>query len=187
MPKSYRADRQHVLLHFGAVNYQATVYVNGQQVADHKGGYDAFSADITEALHGDGAQELMVAVHAPIDSLDVPVGKQRRTAARDLLHGGLGHLADGLDGAGAGDAHRHAHRDARTSPAAPSRSAPRIAGELSPANALGRRLRRQHARRPCRGRRRTPPLTLKIDQPRLWSPADPFLYTFKATLRTAVR
>ena len=38
---------QHVLLHFGAVDQIATVWVNNQQVAHHEGGYTEFSADIT--------------------------------------------------------------------------------------------------------------------------------------------
>ena len=40
---------RHVQLHFGAVDYEATVWVNGVQVATHKGGYDRFEADITAA------------------------------------------------------------------------------------------------------------------------------------------
>ncbi len=42
---------QHVLLHFGAVDQIATVWVNNQEVARHEGGYTEFSVDITRALH----------------------------------------------------------------------------------------------------------------------------------------
>ncbi|MBV8992057.1 MAG: hypothetical protein JO372_26165, partial [Solirubrobacterales bacterium] len=38
---------QHVLLHFGAVDWQATVWVNGQLIGTHSGGYDPFTMDIT--------------------------------------------------------------------------------------------------------------------------------------------
>jgi beta-galactosidase/beta-glucuronidase len=41
-----------VLLHFGAVDYRATVWVNGQLVATHEGGHTPFTADITIALTG---------------------------------------------------------------------------------------------------------------------------------------
>ncbi len=51
-----------LLLNFGAVDYQATVYVNGTQVATHTGGYTAFTADVTAALKPGAAQELVVAV-----------------------------------------------------------------------------------------------------------------------------
>ncbi|HEX8884497.1 MAG TPA: glycoside hydrolase family 2, partial [Noviherbaspirillum sp.] len=43
-----------VLLHFGAVDYKATVWVNGHRVAIHEGGHSPFSADITSALNGSG-------------------------------------------------------------------------------------------------------------------------------------
>lgn len=39
-----------VILHFGAVDYHAIVYVNGTQVIEHKGGYTPFSVNITEQL-----------------------------------------------------------------------------------------------------------------------------------------
>jgi hypothetical protein len=77
VPTAYTKDGRHVRLNFGAVTYDAAVYVNGQQVARHLGGYDAFSADITSALTARGPQEIIVAVHSPVDSEHIPVGKQR--------------------------------------------------------------------------------------------------------------
>ncbi|MER6924351.1 sugar-binding domain-containing protein, partial [Streptomyces spiralis] len=65
-----------VVLHFGAVHHEATVWVNGTEVAHHEGGYTPFSADVTDAL-GDGEQLLVVRVHAPADKLDIAHGKQR--------------------------------------------------------------------------------------------------------------
>ena len=41
---------ERVLLHFGAVDYRATVWVNGRLVATHEGGHTPFAADITPAL-----------------------------------------------------------------------------------------------------------------------------------------
>ncbi|WP_212915064.1 PA14 domain-containing protein [Streptomyces sp. TS71-3] len=67
-------------LNFDAVDWQATVYVNGLRVAAHKGGYDRFSADVTDALTGKGPQELLVGVYDPTDAAngeDPPIGKQR--------------------------------------------------------------------------------------------------------------
>jgi hypothetical protein len=68
---------QRLLLHFGAVDYEATVYVNGVEVAHHLGGYNAFTADVTDALRGTGPQELVVGVYDPTDSGGQPIGKQR--------------------------------------------------------------------------------------------------------------
>ena len=74
VPKPWAGKR--VLLHFGAVDWEATVYVNGKKVGDHRGGYDAFSFDVTDALKKDGAQELVVGVFDPTDQGDQARGKQ---------------------------------------------------------------------------------------------------------------
>jgi hypothetical protein len=66
---------KHVILHLDAVDWQATVYVNGQQVGLHKGGYDPFSYDITSYLNG-GTNELIVNVYSPEDNGGQPRGKQ---------------------------------------------------------------------------------------------------------------
>lgn len=67
-----------VLLHFGAVDWEATVWVNGREIGTHRGGYDAFSFDITDALNPRGAQEILVAVWDPTDAGYQPRGKQVR-------------------------------------------------------------------------------------------------------------
>ncbi len=67
---------ERTLLHFGGVDWQTTVYVNGQKVAEHKGGHTPFSADITGALKSSGANELIVKVWDPTDFGSQPRGKQ---------------------------------------------------------------------------------------------------------------
>ncbi|MYW11261.1 glycoside hydrolase family 2 [Streptomyces sp. SID2563] len=62
-------------LNFGAVDYQATVWVNGKKVAEHTGGYTAFTADITDAIKGSGPQEIVVGV-TDTTGADQPTGKQ---------------------------------------------------------------------------------------------------------------
>ncbi|MBM9617851.1 LamG-like jellyroll fold domain-containing protein [Streptomyces zhihengii] len=62
-------------LNFGAVDYRARVFVNGKQVADHTGGYNAFTADVTDALKGSGPQEIVVAV-TDTGGANQPMGKQ---------------------------------------------------------------------------------------------------------------
>jgi len=180
VPADFTAGGKHVRLNFGAVAQDATVYVNGTQVARHTGGYTSFSADITSALHGKGQQEIIVAVHAPVDGANVMVGKQRLkpegifyTAASGIWQSvwlepvpatSLAQLyftaaksldaftvASKIEGHGAGATlHVVAYADGKP------------AGEASgPAGQ---------------------PLHLAIAQPHPWSPQDPFLYTFKATL-----
>jgi len=65
-----------VLLHFGAVDWDATVYVNGTEVGSHRGCYDPFSFDITDALNDSGQQEIIVRVFDPTDDHTQPRGKQ---------------------------------------------------------------------------------------------------------------
>jgi len=67
---------QRLLLHFGAVDWEATVYLNGKELGAHRGGYDGFSIDLTDALKPSGPQELAVAVWDPSDAGAQPRGKQ---------------------------------------------------------------------------------------------------------------
>ena len=67
---------RHTLLNFGAVDQQATVWVNGTQVGSHTGGYDAFQFDITSNLRS-GSNEIIVGVYDPTDSGSGAHGKQR--------------------------------------------------------------------------------------------------------------
>jgi len=75
-PGKWRGQR--VLLHFGAVDFEATVWVNGQKVGEHRGGYDGFEMDITDALNKGKANELVVSVWDPTDAGTQPRGKQVR-------------------------------------------------------------------------------------------------------------
>ncbi|MCA9310066.1 MAG: hypothetical protein KDA21_02610 [Phycisphaerales bacterium] len=74
-PPTPRGGR--LLLHFGAVDWQSTVFVNGQQVGQHEGGFDPFTFDITAALVP-GTNELVVRVWDPTDAGHQPRGKQVR-------------------------------------------------------------------------------------------------------------
>ncbi len=76
-PVEWRSGR--ILLHFGAVDWECAVAVNGRTVGTHRGGYDPFSFDITEALR-DGANELTVTVKDPTNRGGQPRGKQWDTS-----------------------------------------------------------------------------------------------------------
>lgn len=180
VPAEYTAHGKHVQLNFGAVAQDATVYVNGKKVASHSGGYTSFAADITSALRPKGPQEIIVAVHAPVDGANVMVGKQRLkpegifyTAASGIWQSvwlepvpatslaQLDFTADRtldaftvtskVDGGSKGATlHVTAYADGQT------------VGEAE--GFVGK------------------PLHLSVAHPHPWSPQDPFLYTFKATL-----
>ncbi|MEU4743864.1 AbfB domain-containing protein [Actinosynnema sp. NPDC023658] len=80
VPQSWGGRR--VQLHFGAVDYEAAVWVNGTQVTTHKGGYDRFEVDITAQLNG-GTNEIVVRAYDPTDGRGEkqPVGKQTNNPA----------------------------------------------------------------------------------------------------------
>ena len=66
---------QQIILNFGAVDWEATILVNGQELLKHQGGYDPFSVDVTGALKPEGEQELVVSVWDPTEGKQ-PRGKQ---------------------------------------------------------------------------------------------------------------
>ncbi len=76
VPKGWAHRR--VKLNFQAVDWETTVFVNGRELGTHRGGYDPFSFDITDALADRGDQELILRVFDPTDDGDQPRGKQVR-------------------------------------------------------------------------------------------------------------
>ncbi len=103
LPASWSGER--VLLHFGAVDWQTTVYVNGQQIGTHTGGYDGFSFDVTDQLNAK--------IHRKSSSTSRtrPITAGSRAANRSrvrwhLVHADLRYLADRVARTGTGDARR---------------------------------------------------------------------------------
>ena len=64
-----------LVLHFGAVDYRATVWVNDVEVARHQGGHTPFSADIT-GVSGRRGNVLVVRAEDPLADKTIPRGKQ---------------------------------------------------------------------------------------------------------------
>ncbi|KHL25789.1 beta-glucuronidase [Croceibacterium mercuriale] len=80
-PRPLDGDR--AFLRFEAVNYRAHVYLNGQEVGRHKGGFTPFVVEVTEALRS-GENRLVVAVDSALDAQTIP------TPITDWdLHGGI--------------------------------------------------------------------------------------------------
>ncbi|MGO2633328.1 MAG: PA14 domain-containing protein, partial [Galactobacter sp.] len=74
VPKAWKiGSGQRLKLNFGAVDYRATVYVNGTKVTEHSGGFEEFSADISDAVTS-GKNELVVQVEDTTGNQ--PRGKQ---------------------------------------------------------------------------------------------------------------
>ena len=75
LPDSFKDKR--VLIHFGAVDREATVWVNDIQVASHIGGYLPFDADVTDALSSSDRIRIVVRVVDDSDSSEGTRGKQK--------------------------------------------------------------------------------------------------------------
>lgn len=84
IPDAWQGQR--VLLHFGAVDWATEVFVNGQSLGTHRGGYDEFSFDLSKRLKP-GTNEVVVAVTDPTSDGWQLRGKQ------DLHPGGAAYTA----------------------------------------------------------------------------------------------
>lgn len=175
VPKNWTGKR--IKLNFGAVDYQATVWVNGTLVTEHTGGYTAFTADITGALKPRGQQEIIVAV-TDVTGPNQPKGKQ------SLNPGGIVYEpSSGI------------WQTVWLEPVAPVSIDDVV---ITPDVATGSIRLRVTAPSPAgitafaydkKGRKvghltgsANTDLRLKIDKPRLWSPADPYLYDLEIKL-----
>ncbi|MEV4702129.1 LamG-like jellyroll fold domain-containing protein [Actinoplanes sp. NPDC049316] len=89
VPSDWKVGRgQRLLMHFGAIDYDSKIFVNGKQVATHRGGYDGFDVDVTDALVKTGPQELIVWAEDLTDATGQPIGKQRRVGDRGIFYQG---------------------------------------------------------------------------------------------------
>ncbi|MFF2471671.1 PA14 domain-containing protein [Streptomyces sp. NPDC058066] len=174
-------DGKRLQLNFGAVDWQSEVYVNGTKVAEHKGGYDKFSADVTDALKPGRTQELIVGVYDPTDAQggeNPPVGKQR------LDPSGIWYTPS------SGIWQTVWMEPVAADHAADLKITPDVEAGKATVEAKGVRDGVPVTATAYDGKRRVAtasgvtgaPLTLKIDKAHLWSPDDPFLYNLKVNV-----
>jgi beta-galactosidase/beta-glucuronidase len=179
LPGGFRRDlRDRVLLHFGAVDQSCDLYVNGVQVPGHEGGYWAFHVDITDELQA-GDNELVVEVRDLSDGHQHASGKQR------LERGAIWYTAQSgiwqtvwLESVPATWVERltltpHLDEDHR-------------AGDLDVTVHAAGRPSSSPATVRVAGREVEIPLgaatRIRIDDVRLWSPEDPYLYDVEVRL-----
>lgn len=182
IPEAWHGQR--VRLHFGAVDWHARVFINGREVGQHRGGYDAFSFDITDHLKWDGQEQISVAVSDPTEG-DQPRGKQSRepegifyTATSGIwqtvwLEPVPQVCIDSLQmtpDVGAGVLRLSVAANSLSSSlkieAVAFANGTEVGGIAGPANTE---------------------LLLPIHSPHLWSPDDPFLYDLRVTLSDGQR
>ncbi len=80
------SSKGHLILHFGAVDYEAEIFLNGRHAASHKGGYLPFHIDITDFLNSE-SNELVIKVRDVTDQESQARGKQ------SLRRGGIFYTA----------------------------------------------------------------------------------------------
>ncbi|MBQ8894773.1 MAG: glycoside hydrolase family 2 [Clostridia bacterium] len=159
LPSGFRKER--VLLHFGAVDQYAEVFLNGQSAGKNAGGYLPFTLDITDLLIP-GQNRLEVEVTDPLDP-DMPYGKQR------VKRGGMWYtpISGIWQTVWMESVPQNYIEDIRITP-----SLDRVKVEVTGGEGEKVLIFKQ------KGYRFTDSLELKIEDPHLWSPEDPYLYRF---------
>jgi hypothetical protein len=187
---------QVALLHFGAVDYKAEVYFNGQKVGSHEGGYLPFEFDVTPLVRA-GENRIAVRVVDPgakpneivegIKYAEIPHGKQNwyvqtsglwqsvEIKIRPQTHLDNVHITAGADG-------QFKTHIPFAKPAVPADSAFALTVEASISDAAGKQVwRDSRAQHPRDG---SCDFTGKVAGPSLWSTSNPALYTL--TVRTSL-
>ena len=176
LPDSWRGKR--LLLHFGAVDWEAAVWVNGTRVGEHRGGYVPFTLDVTNALTDHRDQELTVRVWDPRDDRQYLRGKQASKTDHYETSTGIWQTVWWEPVAPVSIAKLKLTPDVDRGVLAVE---PAIRGDVDGCTiemtALDGETEVARA-----GGRATAPVELKLDQPKLWSPDRPFLYDLEARL-----
>ncbi|MFI7066229.1 LamG-like jellyroll fold domain-containing protein [Kribbella sp. NPDC050124] len=178
VPEGWSGKR--LVLHFGAVDYDAKVWVNGRQVATHRGGYDGFDVDVTNALHRKGSQELIVWAEDLTDETFQPIGKQREVGDRGIFYQGSSGIwrTVWMEPVNAAAIDRlHITPDL-------AGGSFKVTADTSGPTGLDAEVTAYDGRRAVgqvRGKADTQ-LRLPIANPKTWSPDSPFLYDLKVKL-----
>ncbi|NUP81795.1 MAG: glycoside hydrolase family 2 [Nonomuraea sp.] len=169
-----------VVLHFGAVHHEATVWVNDVEVARHTGGYTPFEADVTDALR-EGAQEVVVRVSAPLDKREIAHGKQR-SIPRDDFDGVCFTPSSGIWQSVWLESRPATHLTALKLRPSYELDAVEVEARVSGTGTLRLTVRETGETVETQVTGATVTARLPIAHPRLWSPKDPYLYHVDAEL-----
>ncbi len=178
VPSRWRS--RHVLLNFGAVSWKASVYVNHRLAGTHFGDYEAFSLDITRFLHRGRPNELLVGFYDPVGEAGEPVGKQAPGPPRGILHTACSGIWQTVWLEPVGTQHI---TDLDLTPDLPHRRLIVTAAATGgrPTTVIAQALAGSHVVASAKGRPGRP-FSLRIPDPRQWSPWDPYLYGLRVRL-----
>lgn len=167
-----------VLLHFGAVDWRTTVYVNGKEAGSHEGGFDPFSFDITPFLKK-GAQEITISVWDPTDDGPQPRGKQVKQP-NGIWYTPVTGIWQTVWVEGVADTYIAGTTQTpdidRAELTVTADIPGRQPGDVVKVTAL------DGGTEVASGNLEAQPLQLKIASPKLWSPESPFLYDLRFTI-----
>lgn len=170
-----------IRLNCDAIDWESEVFINGTSAGVHRGGYDAFSFDITSLLRGTGAQELVLRVYDPTKTLGIPRGKQTTDPRGFMYTSCTGIWApvwlEPFDAQGVKDLTIVPDVD---------RSLVRLTVDtFAPATGLTVTATVRDGAMVVRTVDGTPgaALALELPQPKLWSPDRPFLYDLDVTVK----
>lgn len=182
LPETFTGKR--ILLHFGAVDYLSTIWINGVQVGQHRGGTCAFDFDITEYVRPAG-NELVLHVFDDTRSGLQPCGKQsQQPESNGCVYTRTTGIWQSVYLEGVGSSYISDF----CLTVDPDHSRVLIQVEVDgPSNGLAITARaRAEGKEVGNGQMpaawRNGQLVLDLSQKRLWSPEDPFLYDLELTL-----
>ncbi len=154
--------RGRVLLHLGAVDQIADIYVNQKHLATHIGGYESFSVDITDALAGEN--ELVIRAVDDLRTAVMPYGKQTLTRG-GMWYTPVSGIWQTVWLESVPESCIHSLKIENRGASVTVRIQPALSGTVTVAG-LGEYPLVDGA------------VTVTPDEPRFWSPEDPFLYDF---------
>ncbi|HSH31252.1 MAG TPA: glycoside hydrolase family 2 TIM barrel-domain containing protein [Candidatus Saccharimonadales bacterium] len=183
IPEGWRADGRLVMLHCGAVDYEATVWVNGQRAGFHRGGYASFSFDITTWLRAGHNQIVIRAVDDTASPLQ-PTGKQSmQPESAGIYYTRVTGIWQTVWLEAVPQTYLKSFRLVPDIVRGRVVIQPTLNGRgegmrlTATAWANGREVGRRHWTADVRG-----PLVMKLSECHLWQPEQPFLYDLKLTL-----
>ncbi|MEN6560071.1 MAG: PA14 domain-containing protein [Acidobacteriota bacterium] len=181
VPRGWRKGR--LLLHFGAVDWESTVWVNGKEVGSHRGGYDPFSCDIGGALKRGARQEIVVRVLDPTDEGNAGIARGKQVMKP---HGIFYTAVTGIwQTVWLEPVPKVSLERLRITPdidAGTLTVAPSIAGDAA-GKTLAVTVSLRGAKVAEASGPAAEPLVIPVAQPELWSPDRPVLYDIQARLK----
>ena len=181
LPRKWRGRR--ILLHFGAVDWECSVQVNGQEIGTHRGGYDPFTYDITDALAAGAKQGIVLRVLDPTDEDNSPIARGKQVMKP---HGIFYTAVTGVwQTVWLEPVPETFLEKMKITPDVDGRTMtiePTVIGNLTGAS-LAVTVSRGETLVAAAEVPANVPAVLDIPQPELWSPGSPVLYDIKAVLK----